>query len=84
MLEGKLEGASVFREVCKIICNLLTLTYQDDDGNEEEQEEDDKNFLYKIQTFEKFCNYIDLAHVYMSLLKQLLDKNSTTLKDVSS
>ena len=84
MLEGKLEGASTFREVCKIVCNLLTITYQDDDGNpEDDPEADENNFLIKIQIFEKFCNFIDLAHVYMSILKQLLmDKSYSFLKDV--
>jgi hypothetical protein len=83
MLEGKLEGASMFRECCKIICNLLTITYQDDDVNEDDPEGEENNFLIKIQIFEKFCNFIDLAHVYMSILKQLLlDKNYSFLKDV--
>ncbi len=81
MLEGKLEGASVFREVCKIVCNLLTITYQDED---EEQKDDEDYFFQKIQIFEKFCSFIDLANIFMAILKQMLDKNFVVLKEVTN
>ena len=83
MLEAKLEGASTFREVCKIICNILTITYQDEDVNEDDPQDEENNFLAKIQIFEKFCNFTDLAHVYMSLIKQLLEKSYSFLKEVN-
>ena len=38
MLEGKLEGASVFRETCKILCNLLAFQFSEEDDADEEEE----------------------------------------------
>lgn len=36
MLEGKLDGASSFREMCKIICNLLSFQFNEDDDDDED------------------------------------------------
>lgn len=84
MLEGHLEGASVFREVCKIICSLLTMTYQDENLTDEEPDVQEEIFTQRIHVFEKFCNFIDLAPTFINLLKQALDKGFTTLKEVIS
>ena len=39
MLEAKIEGASMFRELCKILCNLLTIEFGDEEDDEEELNE---------------------------------------------
>lgn len=43
MLDSKLEGASAFREICKLICNLLAIEFgegenENDDENSEDEE----------------------------------------------
>ncbi len=78
MLDGKLEGASVFRETCKIICNILSLTY-DDDNDESSSNE---FFMEKLQLFEKFCTFLEIPQVFLILLKQTIDKTNVILKEV--
>ena len=46
MFEAKIEGASMFRDLCKILCNLLSIEFnefddQDEYNNENEQDNSD-------------------------------------------
>ena len=93
MLEGKIEGASIFRELCKILCNLLSIEFNeyvtddedDDDNNALNKNELKKSiFLKQMLAFEHFCNYLDIPQFFSDLLKQFLNEKSNlkVLKEV--
>ncbi len=93
MLEGKIEGASIFRELCKILCNLLSIEFNeyvtddedDDDNNALNKNELKKSiFLKQMLAFENFCNFLDIPQFFSDLLKQFLNEKSNlkVLKEV--
>jgi hypothetical protein len=49
MLESKLEGASAFREICKLVCNLLAIEFgENDNENEEDNSEDEQSLTESL------------------------------------
>lgn len=82
MLEAKLEGASVFREVCTIICNLLSISYQQEIISNDDADDDvsEEFLMQRLKVFENFCNFIEIPQVFMSLLRHIIEKSSQLLK----
>ena len=87
MLEGKLEGAAAFREICKILCNLLSIQFNDDEEMDEstvkledntemteEQKEEERyaTFRRRLQSLESFCRQLEIPQFFLELAKQLM------------
>lgn len=78
MFDAKLEGASLFREVCKVLCTLLSLPIASGDEDEMLNEE---QLAAKLRKFEAFCNQIELAQIFSQILKQLTERPSSLLRE---
>ena len=94
MLESKLEGASLFRELCKIVCCFYSLDFDEDDEDNEAQNVNDSNGTIqasreikrdqvKVQALENFTANIDIPYMFTELLKEFLHAKSN-LKEVCS
>jgi hypothetical protein len=93
MLESKLEGASLFRELCKILCNFYSLDFDDENDEDiEAQNVNDSNRTIqasremkrdqvKIQALESFTANTDIPNVFTELLKEFINAKSN-LKEV--
>lgn len=49
MLDGRIDGASIYREVCRIISNLLSIRF-DDDADYEDEDDNDKTLSASTAT----------------------------------
>jgi hypothetical protein len=93
MLESKLEGASLFRELCKIVCSFYSLDFDDDDDDEAKNVNDSNRTIQasremkrehvKIQALESFTVNVDIPNMFTELLKEFINAKSS-LKEVSS
>ena len=83
MLDGKVEGASVFRELCKILCSLVSIQFNDDEEAPHREADRYHLFVAQIKSLEGFCNTLELPQFFTELLKHLLnDKTNKNLKQV--
>lgn len=87
MFEGKLEGAAAFREICKILCNLLSIQFNDDNeldestiklenGKElsEEAKEQERYAVFRrrLQALENFCHHLEIPQFFLEIVRQLM------------
>ncbi len=87
MLEGKLEGAAMFREVCKILCNLLSINFNESDNDLDEStlKADDNRFgLFqgRIKMLEDFTRLIEIPDFFLTLQADLLTSDRAVIKEV--
>lgn len=90
MLEAKIEGASQFRELSKLLANLVSIQIEIDEQDSLSSTLKHDNSAKKpdasqLAILEKFCSSIDLAKYFFDLLKLFLSDrpNLKSLKEVN-
>lgn len=95
MLEARIEGASLFRELCKILCNLVSIEFNEEDEDEDSNSEvvsqskkiklsvkkERSVYSKRILAFEHFCNHLELPQFFTDLMRQL-QSNAKISKEV--
>jgi hypothetical protein len=92
MMEGRIEGASIYRELCKLIDKLLSIdvefdSFDDDEGDGSTSPSLDTNRAESIAQIivclEGFTRALNLPVVFINLMKNLLNnQQSSHLKSV--
>lgn len=89
MLEARIEGAAMFRDVCKILCHMMSLHLGGDDElrestlKPEQQEATYASFQKRLRALEHLAQLIDLPRQFITLLDQLVGLEKTQLTEVS-
>ncbi len=88
MLESRMEGAAMFREVCKILCSLLSISFGEGENDLDEstlKADDDRfaQFQSRIQMLEDFCRLLEIPETFLALQNDLLATDKAILKEVS-
>lgn len=86
MIEAKIEGASQFRELSKLISNLLSIQIEIDEQDSlsstlKQDNSAKKPDTSQLEILQRFCTNIDLAKYFFDLLKLFLS-DRTNLKNL--